>query len=643
MGNTGAVRGGIDRREVSATATVGWSSFADAYEATLPGVYRYLFRGTGGDVALTDELTRATYLAAARAVRNGDDLGPAGLGPLHDTARALLVGLVTARPGGWRRSRAAPRAVDTPTAGAPDPPAPGTTGTALRQLRPELRVVLALRGHDELPPTEVASLLRMSVEGADALVDEGLTALGGTAAGEPASLDQVRALFAALDARPGIGFSSDLSNALQAEFDRRARTGRPAVAPAEDGPDLRRTPDARRLGGVASARHLTTRPRWIMPAVVAFVAVVAVVVVSATGDDGSGGPGSRAGDRGSSDMSLPPAVRPPDPLAPAPLGATRPATTGQAEVLTQVPVGPGGAYMNGPYAIAAGDEGVWATAADDDGTWRAVRLDPATGAVIAEVTVPGRLPSDRRHHGVALSGGYVWIPAARDGLLRIDADTNTSVGVVPVGGGVDGAALDGGDGSVWAVANDGVLRRIDASTTAVTSLAIVREVGLMPGGVDLAYSGGSVWITVAAPEGRHLIAFDPTTLDRTSHMLVPPVGPLADAYDLAALDDLVVIADRIPGGVSVVDGAAERVLGQHEIPTASIGMQGELAWISSPTEGVATAVAPTGELVATVAIPTGVEEMAFLDDGTAWATRPLAGELVKLRFLVRIGTADWAP
>ncbi len=639
MGNTRAVRGGIDRRDDSATTTVSWSSFVDAYEATLPGVYRYLYRGTGGDAALTDELTRATYVAAARAVRKGGDMGPAGLGPLYDTARALLVDSVTGRSAGRRRSRPAPPAIDV--ADMADMADVADTGAdpvaepvdALRRLRVDLRVILALRGHDELPPAEVARLLRMSVDGADALVDEGLAMLGGCGTGEPLSLDQVRDLFATLDARPGTQLADDLRTDLQGDFARGRRGARSTDPLAAVGQDLRPTPEARRRGGVASARRLTTRPRWIAP-VVAVLAAVVVVIVASNADDRSGGPGAPADGRGSSDMSLPPAVPPPDPLAPAPLDTARPATTGQAEVIAQVPVGPGGPYMNGPYAIAAGDEGVWATAIDDDGTWRAVRVDAATGDVVAEIPVPGRVPSDRRHHGIALSGGFVWIPAG-DGLLRIDADTNRSVGTVPAGGGVDGAALDGGDGAVWAVAYDGVLRRFDASTSAVTSLAIVREVGLMPDGIDLAYSGGSVWVTVASPEGRHLIAFDPTTLDRTHHVIVPAVGRVVDAYDLAALDDHVVITERTPGGVSVVDGDAERVLGQHEIPTASIGMQNELAWVSSPAEGLATAVAPTGDLVATVAIPTGVEKMAFLGDGTVWAARPGDGDLVKFR----IGTA----
>ncbi len=42
------------------------SSFADAYGATLPAVHRYLYRGTGGDAPLIEELTGATFLAAAR-------------------------------------------------------------------------------------------------------------------------------------------------------------------------------------------------------------------------------------------------------------------------------------------------------------------------------------------------------------------------------------------------------------------------------------------------------------------------------------------------------------------------------------------------------------------------------------------------
>ena len=43
---------------------------------------------------------------------------------------------------------------------------------------------------------------------------------------------------------------------------------------------------------------------------------------------------------------------------------------------------------------------------------------------------PGRIPSDRSHHGIVVSGGYVWTPA-RDGLFRIDAATTAS-GIVAV-------------------------------------------------------------------------------------------------------------------------------------------------------------------------------------------------------------------
>jgi hypothetical protein len=229
----------------------------------------------------------------------------------------------------------------------------------------------------------------------------------------------------------------------------------------------------------------------------------------------------------------------------------------------------------------------------------------------------------------------VWIPARPEGLFRIDASTNSPAGVVGVTGGFDGAALDGGDGAVWLVGNDNILRRIDAATTDVTAQATIDEVGLMSGGVDLAYGGDTVWVAVAAPEGRHVIAFDPDTLERRIHLLVPPIGPLVDPYDLGAAGDQVVLTER-GGGVTVVGGGGGPVLSQHAFPTASIGMDGPLAWVPSPTEGLATSIAmPSGEAITTVEVPTGIEQMLPVGMGTMWATRPGEGEMVRLAFRVR--------
>ena len=315
------------------------------------------------------------------------------------------------------------------------------------------------------------------------------------------------------------------------------------------------------------------------------------------------------------------------------MGGARSGPDDSAEVVTRVRLGPGGPYMNGPYALDAGDEGLWAAAVGDDGTWQAVRVDAATGAVLAEVRIPGRIPSDRSHHGIAVSGGYVWTPALRDGIFRIDAATNTPSGIVAVSGGVVGAAMDAGDGAVWVVGNDSALRRFDARTT---------EVDL--GGDDprdgpdadrrrprLRRRDGVGHVADAGL--RHLIGFDPATLDRRYHyvLTVPRPGqrrlrpggrrrPGRHHRDLAGR--------RHRGG-----RGGGPVLGQHRFATAGISVDGDRAWLLSPLDGQATVVwTRTGDLLATAGVPKGVETMVPTADGGVWAAIPSTGELVRLSF-----------
>ena len=223
--------------------------------------------------------------------------------------------------------------------------------------------------------------------------------------------------------------------------------------------------------------------------------------------------------------------------------------------------------MNGPYAIDAGDEGLWSAAVGDDGTWQAVRIDPATGGLLAQIRIPGRIPSDRSYHGIAVSGGYVWTPACPRRDLphrrRHEHPVRHRGGGRRCEGDGDGRRRRGGVG----VGNDNVLRRIEARTTEVTSAAMVPEMGLMPTGVDLAYGGGTVWVSVADGGVRHLVGFDPTTLDRRYHYVMTPLGLVSDAYELAADGDRVVITETWPGGVTVVDGAAGRIVAQHRFAT----------------------------------------------------------------------------
>jgi DNA-directed RNA polymerase specialized sigma24 family protein len=688
VGHNAGVAGGHAPRGSSGTAVDRWPALVDAFDAALPVVYRYVYSSTGGDTALTDEVTAATFTAAARAFAAGDHDRMA-LGPLHDAARGALA----------RRARRA--LVVRAVRGASSD---GETGVgdrqALRLLPYRPRIVLALRFHDHLPLFEIAEALGTNEAGAAREVrraTEAFLAAAGPAAGaddgthgagEVRLCDQ----FATLTARPEPAFAEHLRDHVRAQVraslptavpsrppvagislpvaratttSHRARVGRAAgrrsrIAVARPsavpGPGLPATtldscdlpvivPPAR-SGSAGGRARVQTRPSpgaWGLPAVIVTAALLVTLLMSVagerTGRERAAGPSpspaaspgegaSRAGAAGAPDPRLADATA----LAPpATVGGERPAPTTTAEVVARVRLGPGGPYMNGPYALDAGPEGLWAAAVDDDGTWSAVRVDPATGETLAHIRIPGGIPSDRSNHGIAVSGGYVWTPALRDGLFRIDAGSNAPSGIVAVNGGVTGAAMDGGDGAVWAVGNDSALRRVDAPTATVTATAFVSEMGLVPTGVDVAYGGGTVWVTVADSEIRHLIAFDPLTLERRHHYVLPSLGLVSDAYELAADGDRVVITETWPGGVTVVDGAAGRIVSQHRFATAGISVDGDRAWLLSPLDGQATVVStPTGDLVAAATVPQGVETMVTTAEGGLWAAIPSTGELVHL-------------
>ena len=78
-------------RPAPVDATVGsWGAFSDSYRSTMPIVYRYLYRGTAGDVQLAEDLTQATFETAMRAFSQGhrEALEPAWL---HTVARSRLI------------------------------------------------------------------------------------------------------------------------------------------------------------------------------------------------------------------------------------------------------------------------------------------------------------------------------------------------------------------------------------------------------------------------------------------------------------------------------------------------------------------------------------------------------------------------
>ncbi len=143
-------------------------------------LYRYVYRSTGGDTALTEELTAAVFLAAARGFAAGDDDRMA-LGPLHDAARAAIA----------RRARDTTEDTTPVPSESPRRRSPGARGgsargrdvAALRRLTYRQRVVLALRYHDHLPVGDIAAVLATETDTAVHDVDEALDAFLAAAPG----------------------------------------------------------------------------------------------------------------------------------------------------------------------------------------------------------------------------------------------------------------------------------------------------------------------------------------------------------------------------------------------------------------------------------------------------------------------------
>jgi RNA polymerase sigma-70 factor (ECF subfamily) len=141
----------------------------------MPIVYRYLYRGTAGDVLLAEELTQATFEIAVRAFGQGhrEALEPAWL---QTVARSRLIDH-------YRRARreqtkltliAGRRHSNVDLSGGI-----GATDAraALAALGAEHRLALMLRYLDDLSVADVARLLDRSVRATESLLARARTAL----------------------------------------------------------------------------------------------------------------------------------------------------------------------------------------------------------------------------------------------------------------------------------------------------------------------------------------------------------------------------------------------------------------------------------------------------------------------------------
>jgi hypothetical protein len=114
------------------------------------------------------------------------------------------------------------------------------------------------------------------------------------------------------------------------------------------------------------------------------------------------------------------------------------------------------------------------------------RIDPRTASVRSAATINGNV--DR----VAAGEGALWILDSRAGTVSSLEPGSDEPGA-PIVVGDDTTAIAAGLGAVWVSGLDGVIRRIDLTSRAVTRI----EIGAPLAAVAVDEEGGGVWAIVA--------------------------------------------------------------------------------------------------------------------------------------------------
>ena len=274
-----------------------------------------------------------------------------------------------------------------------------------------------------------------------------------------------------------------------------------------------------------------------------------------------------------------------------------------------------------PTSIATDANRVWVLNADDQ---TITRLDRETG--MTRTFAIGRTPTE-----LAAGGGSVWVTIDRGTrLARIDPDTGSidqeiplaSAGV-PGGGGTTSAgttiAID--RETVWAVGPDGRVIRVDARTG--HSLGV-----LDVGATNVAVGGGQVWVVT---RGNRVLLIDPRGGSVRRSIRVPATGLTAATTGAGSLW----VSDPLDGVVWRIDDARGRLV-MRTVPVAfgaaGIAFGAQRVWTVNPVDSALLAIDPaTNRVVSTVA--TGNPPQNLVTDGDdVWVT--VGGTAA--------GTPDWA-
>ncbi len=187
-----------------------------------------------------------------------------------------------------------------------------------------------------------------------------------------------------------------------------------------------------------------------------------------------------------------------------------------------------------PASITSGNGSIWVTNA---GSAVAMKIDPATGAVVGTTQPVGTAPS-----GIAVGGGGVWVADSASATVRwISVSALTTMPArIHVGQGPGPIAFGGG--AAWVVNTiDGTLQRLQGPGKA-PSAAI--PIGAEPTAVAVAY--GSVWVSDAATYS--VVRLDAGTREVTDRVTVGN-GPAA----ITSGGGAIWVANAVDGTVTRVD------------------------------------------------------------------------------------------
>jgi streptogramin lyase len=140
-----------------------------------------------------------------------------------------------------------------------------------------------------------------------------------------------------------------------------------------------------------------------------------------------------------------------------------------------------------PNAVAVGEGGVWVMR---DGR-RVIRIDPATGAVVARIGAGDDLGSERPC-GISVGRGAVWVTTVSGAVARINPRTNRLSRLIEV---EDAACVVAARSGIWVTSpNLGVVTRVDPDSGEIVAEI---EVEGFPQGIDVGF--GSVWVASSDP------------------------------------------------------------------------------------------------------------------------------------------------